>query len=166
MGERTSISESKRERQRSRQRTQKRERDVKRTETEGGETEEEGKEGGGTEEEGTNGERNTRRREKEEGTAEGTREKEEGEKLCEALERKGGHWFFMEASAKTNTNVDELFRKAISEAMAHGTSWVVGLEGWHRSQHNVRIRRAAVERYNGDAHWWADRQAWPKHCRK
>ena len=48
-------------------------------------------------------------------------EKEEGEKLCEALERKGP-LVFMEASAKTNTNVDELFRKAISEAMAHGTS--------------------------------------------
>ena len=48
-------------------------------------------------------------------------EKEEGPKLCEALEQKGGHWFFMEASAKTNTNVKELFRKAISEAMRNGT---------------------------------------------
>lgn len=56
-------------------------------------------------------------------------EKEEGQKLCEALERKGGHWFFMEASAKSNTNVDELFRKAISEAMKHGTSSDAGASG-------------------------------------
>mmetsp|Transcript_141800 Transcript_141800/g.344438 ORF Transcript_141800/g.344438 Transcript_141800/m.344438 type:complete len:213 (-) Transcript_141800:17-655(-) len=49
-------------------------------------------------------------------------EKDEGIKLCEALEQKGGHWFFMEASAKTNTNVNELFRKAISEAIKHGSS--------------------------------------------
>ena len=49
-------------------------------------------------------------------------EKEEGSKLCDVLQGKGGHWFFMEASAKTNHNVDELFRKAISEAMRYGTN--------------------------------------------
>ncbi len=49
-------------------------------------------------------------------------EQQEGKKLCDVLQGKGGHWFFMEASAKTNHNVNELFRKAISEAMRYGTN--------------------------------------------
>jgi small GTP-binding protein len=42
---------------------------------------------------------------------------EEGNSLCRTLERSGGHWHFMEASAKENINVNEMFRKAISEAL-------------------------------------------------
>lgn len=42
---------------------------------------------------------------------------EEGQSLCTALTKGGGQWHFMEASAKSNINVAEVFRKAISEAL-------------------------------------------------
>ena len=42
---------------------------------------------------------------------------EEGNSLCETLQKSGGVWHFMEASAKENINVNDMFRKAISEAL-------------------------------------------------
>lgn len=51
---------------------------------------------------------------------------EEGQNLCKAMEKNGGHWHFMEASAKENINVKELFRKAISEALRLQTNQTSG----------------------------------------
>jgi small GTP-binding protein len=54
---------------------------------------------------------------------------EEGQNLCKAMEKSGGHWHFMEASAKENVNVTELFRKAISEALRLQTNNNAGSSG-------------------------------------
>jgi small GTP-binding protein len=51
---------------------------------------------------------------------------EEGNSLCETLQKSGGVWHFMEASAKENINVNDMFRKAISEALRLQTNKSAG----------------------------------------
>ena len=47
---------------------------------------------------------------------------DEAEQLCKVLQEKGGNWHFIEASAKEQINVNQVFETAIGKALELGTA--------------------------------------------